>query len=630
MYQLDDYFTGKAFDTYKYFGVHRTKEGENGYIFRIFAPRAKEVYVYGDFNNWELLLMNFIGQGIYELTVPDAKADDYYKYIVISQDGKKIEKADPYGFHMELPPGFATKIVDLDRWEFTDEKWMENRTQGFLEPVNIYEIHFGSWKQKEDGTWYSYRELAKLLIPYLKEHHFTHVEILPLSEHPLYGSWGYLVSCFFSITSRYGKPEDFAYFVNECHKNDIGVIMDFVPAHFVTDAYGLANFDGLPEYEYEDPTIAYNEWGSCNFNFFRYEVRSFLNSAADFWMSIYHIDGLRMDAVSNIVYWQGNMDRGVYPGGVEFLKGLTDGLHKRHKGIMLIAEESTTFPKITKPVEEGGLGFDYKWDMGWMNDTLEYFKIEPLGRKYNYHKLSFSMMYFGSERFLLPLSHDEVVHGKATILQKMWGNGDVKFAQAKLLYTYMFTHPGKKLNFMGNEIGHFREWDEKREMDWDLLKYPNHDAFHHYFIELEKLYTTMPSLYQQEYDTLSFRWLEVDAADQSVYIYERKVEKECLIIVLNMCDVGWNQFTFGIDRQITCELLLDSDQDIYGGGTLEEKLPMEITSKKEPYKEWEYRFSLDIPAFTAMIFKEVKKEDKNQDKEEDKKESDFLKTSSLK
>lgn len=604
MEQLEKYFTGKAFDMYRYFGAHRAGQGKNGYIFRIFAPRAKEVLLYGDFNGWEPVPMKFIGQGIYELTIADAKEDDYYKYLVVSQDGKRIEKCDPYGFHMELPPGFATKIVDLEKLKFSDKKWMEKRNNGFYEPVNIYEIHFGSWKQKEDGSWYSYREMAELLIPYLKEHHFTHVEILPLSEHPLYASWGYLVSCFFSLTSRYGKPEDFAYFINECHKHNIGVIMDFVPAHFVTDAYGLSKFDGLPEYEYEDPTIAYNEWGSCNFNFFRYEVRSFLNSAADFWMSVYHIDGLRMDAVSNIVYWQGNMDRGVYPGGIEFLKGLTSGLHERHRGVMLIAEESTTYPNITKPVEEGGLGFDYKWDMGWMNDTLEYFKIEPLGRKYNYHKLSFSMMYFGSERFLLPLSHDEVVHGKATILQKMWGNGDVKFAQAKLLYTYMFTHPGKKLNFMGNEIGHFREWDEKREMDWFLLKYPNHDSFSHYFMELEKLYTTMPSLYRQEYDVISFRWLEVDAADQSVYVYERKTEGECLIVILNMCDVGWENFTFGIDRETECSLLLDSDQDIYGGTTPEDKLPEKISSEDVPYKNWKYRMSVDLPAFTAMIFKE--------------------------
>jgi 1,4-alpha-glucan branching enzyme len=607
MYDLNSYFTGKAFDVYNYFGAHRAGKGKNGYTFRIFAPRAKEVYIYGDFNGWEPAAMNFSGQGIYELTIADAKEDDYYKYIVVSQKGEKIEKADPYGFHMELPPGFASKIVDLDKLKFTDKKWMAKRTRGFSEAVNIYELHFGSWRQKEDGSWYNYRELAKLLIPYLKEHHITHVEVLPLSEHPLYGSWGYLVSCFFSVTSRYGTPQDFAYFVNECHKNNIGVIMDFVPAHFVTDQFGLSNFDGLPEYEYEDPTIAYNEWGSCNFNFFRYEVRSFLNSAADFWLSVYHIDGLRMDAVSNIVYWQGNMDRGVYEGGVEFLKGMTSGLHERHDSVMLIAEESTTYPDITRPVEEGGLGFDYKWDMGWMNDTLEYFKIEPIGRKFNYHKLSFSMMYFRSERFLLPLSHDEVVHGKATILQKMWGNGDVKFAQAKLLYMYMFTHPGKKLNFMGNEIGHFREWDEKREMDWDLLKYPTHDSFHHYFMELERLYTAMPSLYAQEYDPISFRWLEVEAADQSVYVYERKTEGECLVIVLNMCDVRWENFTFGIDREAEFSLLLDSDQDIYGGGTLKEQLPERIASKKLPYKNWEYRVTLDIPAFTGMIFEEKNK-----------------------
>jgi len=602
--QLDEFFQGTAFDAYEYFGVHRTEEGKNGYVFRIFAPRAKKVYLYGDFSNWKELSMEFIGKGIYELEVPDAKEDDYYKYIVVSQSGMRLEKADPYGFHMELPPGFASKIVDLDKLKFTDKKWMQKRDNGYDKPVNIYEIHFGSWRQKEDGSWYTYRELADLIIPYLKENHFTHLEILPLSEHPLYASWGYLVSCFFSLTSRYGTPEDFAYFVNECHKNNIGVIMDFVPAHFVTDSFGLANFDGLPEYEYEDPTIAYNEWGSCNFNFFRYEVRSFLNSAADFWMTMYHIDGIRMDAVSNIVYWQGNMDRGEYPGGVEFLKGITRGLHARHDGIMLIAEESTTFPNITKPVEDGGLGFDYKWDMGWMNDTLEFFKIEPIGRKYNYNKLSFSMMYFGSERFLLPLSHDEVVHGKATILQKMWGNGEVKFAQARLLYTYMFTHPGKKLNFMANEIGHFREWDENREMDWFLLKYPNHDSFYHYFRELSNLYVTEPALYKQDYDVISFRWLEVDAPEQSVYVYERKTEGECLIIVLNMCDVPWKNFSFGIDRPAKCTLLLNSDQDIYGGNTLKEDISDKLAAEQVPYKNWKYRMTLDIPAFTAIVWKE--------------------------
>ncbi|WP_343208711.1 1,4-alpha-glucan branching protein GlgB [Anaerolentibacter hominis] len=598
---LKDFYEGNSFTAYEYFGAHPDVQNEEaGVVFRVCAPRAEKVELVGDFNGWEPFEMSLNEAGAHTYFVPGAKEGQMYKYRIHGQDGRMVYKSDPYGFLMEEPPKNASVITSLDHFRFTDGQWMKSRSLNFDKPMSIYEIHFGSWRQKEDGSWYSYEELAELLIPYLKENHFTHVELLPLNEHPLYASWGYLVSCFFSVTSRYGTPEQFMSFVNTCHKNKIGVIMDFVPGHFVTDDFGLLKFDGQPLYEYDAEDVAYNEWGSCNFNYFRGETSSYLKSAANFWLEKFHVDGLRMDAVSNILYWQGDSRRGENEGGVHFLKTMNEGLHKRNKNVMLIAEDSTTFPDVTRPVADGGVGFDYKWDMGWMNDTLEYMKIPPEYKKDHYYKLSFSMMYFYSERFLLSLSHDEVVHGKATILQKMWGDYDAKFPEGRVFYLYMFTHPGKKLNFMGNEIGHFREWDEKAEMDWNLLGFPLHDEFHRYWKDLNEFYVKSPVLYEKEYDPNSFRWLVVDSPEESVFIYERKNKHGSLIIVLNMSDRHYKKFKFGYDKPVSITQVFNSNVKKYGGTGRRRLKPVE--TEKESYKMWKYSMEIDIPPFTGLIY----------------------------
>ena len=434
--------------------------------------------------------MNRIEDGhFWECEITGAKSGMMYKYRIYKRDGSCTDHCDPYGFGMELRPQSASYIRDLNAFRFEDENWMRTRTDCKNGPLNVYELHAGSWRTPEgaENKWFNYRELADLLIPYVKEWGYNYIELLPLSEHPSDNSWGYQNTGFFSPTSRYGTMDDLKYFVNQCHLNDTGVLLDFVPVHFALDDYGLADYDGTSLYEYPHTDVGDSEWGSKNFNHSRGEVCSFLQSAASYWMKEYHMDGLRMDAISNMIYWQGNPARGVNSNTVNFIRYMNAGLKSRYPGIILAAEDSTSFPKVTEPAEAGGLGFDYKWDMGWMNDTLAYMKENSAYRQENYHKLTFSMMYYYDEKFLLPFSHDEVVHGKATILQKMNGGYDDKFPQARALYMYMYAHPGKKLNFMGNEFGQFREWDEKREQDWMLMDFPLHDAFHGFMKELNHI-----------------------------------------------------------------------------------------------------------------------------------------------
>lgn len=604
-----NFFSGDCFDAYKYFGVHKYwKMGEEGYIFRVYAPNAEAVDIICDKSDWKPVSMHKDKGGIFSLFMTEAEEGMRYKYRIHQQNGEITDRADPYGFKSELRPDNASVVIRLDNFEFTDVTWMRNRSQNYNFPMNIYELHFGSWKMKphdEDEPekgWYKYSEIADELIKYLKDNYFTHVEILPLAEHPFDGSWGYQVSGFFSVTSRYGDPQDLMYFVNECHKNNIGVIMDFVPVHFVSDMYALAMFDGTPVYEYEHPDIANSQWGSKNFNFYSTAVQSFLKSAANFWLDRYHIDGLRMDAINNAIYWQGDKERGVNKGAVEFIKSMNDGLKKLHKGIMLIAEDSSNYLKVTAPVQYDGLGFDYKWDMGWMNDTIEFFQYTPEERRRNYHQLSFSMLYFYNDIYLLPISHDEVVHGKATIMQKMWGDYEYKFPQCRTFYTYMFTHPGKKLNFMGNEIGQFREWDENKEIDWFMLKYPVHDSFYHYFRELCRIYYMTPALYADEYDSGAFRWLEVDACNECVYAYQRTVLNSSVIVVLNLSPDYYESFKIGVDEPVIIEEILNSDSLIYSGkGRVNSG--KKIIVDRVPYKNHNYSFDLKIAPFGSMIFK---------------------------
>ena len=600
---IQDFYIGKSFDAYEFFGAH--KIGDK-ILFRVYAPNAAKVSLVGEFNDWQEEAMEQQHQsGIYSITSEKARVGMMYKYCIHTRDGQVVYHCDPYGFAMELRPNTASYIVDLDEYKFNDDEWMNSRDKCYNKPLNIYEIHMGSWMTRNDkdinNGWYRYNEIADTLINYVKENGFTHIEIMPLCEHPVDCSWGYQNTGFFSPTSRYGTNRDLKELIDKCHKANVGVILDFVPVHFAVDDYALAKFDGTELYEYPHRDVGASEWGTCNFIHSRGEVCSFLQSSANYWLKEYHFDGLRMDAISRAIYWQGNPARGVNSCAINFIRNMNDGLHKLHPTAMIIAEDSTAYPKVTVPVEYNGLGFDYKWDLGWMNDTLEYFKIPPKERPNHYYKLTFSMEYFYNELFLLPFSHDEVVHGKATIIQKMWGDYDDKFKQCRALYMYMYTHPGKKLNFMGNEIAQFREWDEKREQDWQLIKMPLHDAFNKYIKRLNEVYNNYEALYENEYDSRYFKWLEVNAPEKSVYIYERGRDDHRIIVALNFSDNEYAPFTFKVEEELRLREIVNSDSDIYGGSTW--GMRSDVTTTKED--DYLYNLSINLKPFSGIIYEVV-------------------------
>ena len=570
------FYRGNEFQAYHYLGAHR--EGEET-IFRTFAPNAKAIMVIGDFNQWTETPMHKTYDGnFWECAIKNAEPGMKYKYRIYDQNGRCLDRCDPYGNFMELRPHNASILWDMKKFSFTDSKWMKKRSDHKNKPLNIYELHAGSWRCRQETNkekrgegedlawhWYTYAQLGERLIPYLKENHYHYIEVMPLSEHPSDASWGYQISNFFSPTSRYGTPDDLKYFVNQCHEENIGVIMDFVPVHFAVDDYALWRYDGTALYEYPNNDVGRSEWGSCNFMHSRGEVRSFLQSAANYWLEEFHFDGIRMDAISNLIYWQGNPARGENKSAVQFLQDMNRGLKKRHPSAMLIAEDSTARPKITAPVLEGGLGFDYKWDMGWMNDTLSYFQSSPQQRRERYHKLTFSMQYYYQENYLLPFSHDESVHGKATILQKMNGGYEGKFPQARALYLYMYAHPGKKLNFMGNEVGQLREWDEKREQDWDILRYPNHDAFHRFMRDLNQIYEEYPALSEKDYEREGFQWLDCHQEERCIYAFKRQAGDQKILAIFNFSDETQEHYTLAVSDIQKLKLLISSNRDIYGG-----------------------------------------------------------------
>lgn len=568
------FYTGNEFEAYQFLGAH-IEGGET--VFRTFAPHAASISVIGDFNGWRENSMSKIYDGnFWECRVKDATPGMRYKYRITGRDRKTLDRCDPYGFSAEKRPNTASVICDLQRYQFQDTRWMKGRRAAFNKPLNIYELHFGSWKRKSDepDDWYSYRELADLLLPYLKETGYNYIELMPLNEYPCDQSWGYQATGFFAPTSRYGTPDDLRLFVDLCHASGIGVIMDFVPVHFALDDYALWNYDGTALYEYPHSDVGRSEWGSCNFMHSRGEVRSFLQSAALYWLKEFHFDGLRIDAVSNMIYWQGDSSRGENTSAIQFLRKMNDGLKARVPDALLIAEDSSAYPGVTRPIEDGGLGFDYKWDLGWMNDTLAYFQAPTALRTEQYHKLTFSMLYFKNERYLLPLSHDEVVHGKATIVQKMNGDYDAKFPQARALYLYMMAHPGKKLNFMGNEIGQLREWDEKREQDWSLLQYPKHDSFFHFMKDLNKFYLKNPAMYQDDY-TGGFQWLDCHQETRCIYAFERRCARQTLMFVFNFSDKVQEDYLLSISGQCRLKPLLNTNYEEYGGT---ERRPRRTTS----------------------------------------------------
>lgn len=618
-----EFYSGRSFDAYRELGAHVKKEvtGKktvvSGVEFVTYAPNALGVNVIGEFNDWNETVMERCYDGsFFKVFVPEARPSMMYKYKIYHRDGSSMEHCDPYGFGMELRPAFASIIRDMDTYRFHDAKWMKNRSVCQGSPLNIYEVHLGSWRTKpvfdEQGnpltpeeiaesnrvaeSWYTYKEIAPMLAEYVKEQGYNYVEFMPLSEHPSDQSWGYQNTGFFSPTSRYGTADDLKEMIDILHQHNIGTILDFVPVHFALDGYGLARYDGTALYEYPSNDVGYSEWGSMNFIHSKGEVRSFLQSAANYWLSEYHFDGLRMDAISRIIYWMGDESRGVNDRAVDFIRNMNQGLKDRHPSIILCAEDSTDFKGTTKETKYGGLGFDYKWDMGWMNDTLNFFRTLPFVRGEHYHDLTFSMMYNYNERYLLPLSHDEVVHGKATIIQKMAGMYEEKFPQAKALYAYMYAHPGKKLNFMGNEIGQFREWDEKREQDWDLLKYPNHDSFHQYMKALNKIYMKEPALSAWDDDPNGFAWILCGKENDVVYIFQREVNEDKVIVVLNLSGLVYKNYHFNYENGDTMKVLINSDWNKFGGSTKD---------TEKTIKGVNGDFGFDLPAFSGIYLKPV-------------------------
>ncbi len=558
------FYTGKIFNAYQYLGAHIT---DSGVVFRTFAPGAQKVSLIGECSQWREYEMNRVYDGsFWECYVDGASAGSMYKYRIYEKSGSCVDHCDPYGFGMELRPNSASIVRDLNSYQFHDSAWMLSRSDCKNRPLNIYELHFGSFRKPSERVddWYTYEEMADILIPYLKQNGYNYLEIMPLNEHPCDESWGYQSTGFFSPTSRYGTADQLKAFVDACHQNSIGVIMDFVPVHFAVDGYALAQFDGTALYEYPHAAVGVSEWGSLNFMHSRGEVRSFLQSAANYWLAEFHVDGLRMDAISRMIYWQGDPGRGVNLDAVKFLQYMNRGLKALHPTAILIAEDSTSYPDVTKSVSENGLGFDYKWDMGWMNDTLDYCRTAPAYRGINYHKLTFSMMYYYHDHFLLPLSHDEVVHGKATILQKMNGHYEKKFPQARILYMYMYAHPGKKLNFMGNEIGQLREWDEKRQQDWNLLDFPVHREFHRFMMDLNHIYLQHLALSEKDYDPDGFRWLDCHQEERCIYAFERIGSSERIIAVFNFSNCE-QIYQLKVRNSQTVQVLLSSNWVIYGG-----------------------------------------------------------------
>jgi len=565
--QMEHYLfhRGEYRQAYEYFGAHPNRSST---IFRIWAPAAKSVAVVGDFNNWnareEDYCQKITNEGIWEVEIKKVKKGAIYKFQIETSWGQKILKADPYAFYSELRPQTASVVNGIPKFRWGDKKWLNNREIGYAKPINIYEVHLGSWKKKEDGTYYNYREIAELLVEYMLEMNYTHIEIMPITEYPFDGSWGYQTTGYYSVTSRYGTPEDFMYFVNYFHKNNLGVILDWVPGHFCKDAHGLYRFDGSACYEYEDQNLGENEWGTANFNVSRNEVRSFLVSNLYFWIKEFHIDGVRMDAISNMIYHKDGVSEN--RASIEFLQYLNQSLHENHPDIMLVAEDSSAWPLVTKYQADGGLGFDFKWNMGWMNDTLKYIEQDPFFRRSHHGKLTFSFMYAFSENFILPLSHDEIVHGKNAILNKMPGYYEDKLAHVKNLYSYQMAHPGKKLNFMGNEFVQGLEWRYYEQLEWQLLKdNKGSKDIQNYVKALNTLYLEEKALWHDGQN--AFEWIEHENIDENMLIFLRKDPDtdDFIIAVFNFSGKDQDKYPVGVNLEGEYECILDSNEKRFGG-----------------------------------------------------------------
>lgn len=612
-FQLHLFHEGSYYKCHELFGAHVIKNdlGTNT-RFVVWAPAAKNVKLAGDFNNWngdgyDLVKIN--KEGVWTLTVEEDLTDALYKYEITARDGKKILKSDPFAFYSEIRPNTASIVYPLEGYKWNDRQWLRKRekNQTLSQPAAIYEIHFGSWKLGTDGELLTYRQLADELIPYILSHGYTHIEILPVTEHPLDMSWGYQGTGYFSVTSRYGTPHDFMYFVDQCHQNGIGVILDWVPGHFCKDAHGLYCFDGSNVFEYPNPKDRENDvWGTANFDLGKTEVRSFLISNALFWIDQFHIDGFRVDAVANIIYWP-NSSLDANPYGIEFLQKVNTAVTDNFPGVIMIAEDSTAWPKVTEPAKDGGLGFTYKWNMGWMNDMLKYMETSPYDRKYHHNLVTFSFLYAFSEKFILPFSHDEVCHGKKSLLDKMPGDYWQKFAQLRLLLGYMTSHPGKKMTFMGTELGQFAEWKDKEQLDWHLLDYGMHEKLNLFVKELIKIYKRSKPLYELDHVYDGFEWIDADNAQQSMFsfIHKGKQAEDYLVIVCNFTPETYSGYRIGVTGPATFREILNSDAEEFGGSGIINKKP--IKTEEIEFHGRPHSIEMNISPFGISILRPVHK-----------------------
>ena len=612
---------GKHYKLYDKFGSHNAEvNGEKGVYFAVWAPFAKKVSVIGDFNNWNPethhLFPRWDSSGIWEGFIPHLKWGDIYKYGIRSNKDILLEKGDPFALSWEQNVQ-ASSVISTTWYEWSDENWLAERwkSNSLDAPISVYEMHLASWMRGVDDPerFFNYREIAERLVPYLKEMNFTHVEFMPVMEYPYDPSWGYQVTGFFAATSRFGSPQDLMFLINELHQNNIGVILDWVPSHFPGDANGLHYFDGTFLYEHEDPRKGFHpDWKSYIFNYGRPEVKSFLISNAMFWLDRYHADGLRVDAVTSMLHLDYSRNEGEWEPNIEggnvnleaklFLQEFNTAVYKEFPDIMTIAEESSDFPMLTKPVHDGGIGFGMKWMMGWMHDTLKYFKEDPIGRKYLHNKITFASMYVYNENYMMPLSHDEVVHGKSSLIYKMPGDEWQKFANLRALYTYMFTHPGAKLLFMGDEFAQTNEWNFKVSLDWHLLEYPIHKGLQNFVKDLNTLYRTQTSLYENQFKRTGFEWVEANDSDNSIFIYLRKgsSEDDVLMIVLNLTPRVF-EYKIGVNEGTNWEVILNSDDEKYGGSGVK----AEIVDEEDD--EWMFRpnaIILNLPALSGVVLKQ--------------------------
>lgn len=579
---LEVFHTGDSVRAYDFLGAHLVNRNDkNGVVFRVWAPTARSVSVAGDFNNWnnEANYMYNIGYGVWEVFVEGVKEFCTYKYCIESEYGDRLMKADPYAFHAQTRPGQASVVYDIESYSWNDSEWFNKRKENNISssPMNIYEIHAGSWRKYPDGNFFNYQKLADELIPYLKEMHYTHVQLMPIMEYPYDGSWGFQTTGYYAPTSRYGTPSDFMAFVDKLHGEGIGVILDWVPSNFPTDDFGLARFDGSPLYESNDPkTSKRDSWGTCLFNYARFEVTSFLVSCAMFWLDKYHIDGLRIGALSSMLYLDYGKTEGEWEpnkfGGkenldaVDFVKRLNTAVHMYHPDVMMFAEENTSWPKLTHKIEDGGLGFDFKWNMGWMNDMLHYMSLNSMWRPFNHDSLTFSFYYAFSEKFLLPISHDEVSHGKGSLIKQMPGKYDEQFAGVRAFITYMYAHPGKKLVFMGTEIGQFDEWNHEEAIQWDLLEFEKHKKLITFFKELNKFYLDCKPLYELDTVWKGFDWIHHDDYTNSVIAFKRTDKNgDEIVSVCNFQPIRRDEYCIGVPKYGLYDEVFNSDEERFGG-----------------------------------------------------------------